>query len=1073
MSDESRIEEILVACRERRERGEFVDPEEMARSHPEIAPALRCRLAAMRLAERALAADGAVPGNDASATADGLDPAREPLTAERALGPWKLLREIGRGGQAVVYLAQDSRLPRKVALKVFGPGLVPSEPSLARFRREAEAASRLDHPGICAVHEAGIDDGSPWIAMRFVEGRTLASCIEESRPRAACGRATSSVGLPGPDDAARSDRDASLLRVIALGEKAARALHAAHEAGLLHRDVKPGNIMVTPDGDPVLLDFGLARDDEAGRTLTAAGALVGTPAYMAPEQLLPDEGRVDRRADVYALGVSLYECVTLRVPFDGPNREAIFRRVLSSDADPPRRWNPQIPRDLEIVLTTAIERDRERRYSTALDLAEDLRRVRNDEPIRARPMPAVVRAHRWARRRPALATAAAGFAAAVAVALGLAVHRGAERREAERRDAAARRTRAAALVRASIAEAAANPTGALLLAREGARLDRSPLVVSRLGDAIADSPGRAVVRDVDGFTHLDFAPTGDRFVTARNDGTARVCDLDGRVLLEIRPHGRRLLWAEFDAGGGRIVTASIDATARIWDAETGAELRSLRGHSGWVRRATWSPEGNRILTASNDGTARLWDARTGAQVAVLSSHEGWVLAAEFSPGADRIVTTGTDGTARIWDAAGAELRVMRGHTGGVTGAAFSDTGNHLVTASYDGTARVWETATGKEVAVLRHGAYVRGLDVDRRRGRIVTGSFDGTVRLWTWQGAPVAVLRGHKGNVMSVVSLSRGGLIASASEDHSVRVWTEDGRPVAVLPDHGAGVVHLRTSRDGALLGSLGRDGGCWIWDLGSAGARTGPAGGEATPAEPPEAPGPGTEAVDAPLGTDRYAEAVRNLLRLADQRCVRDFTRSERERYADLLGPENLTALEAHRTVDRLVPGTALVSELVERVRSEPGLSDELRAAALRVAAERCDDPERVRNVVLEVVRSPNRSPEDYGLAVRRMTKLPHPWFPDCAFEFVRALALYRAGLVQDALDTIREVEEYERGSRKGCVREDVALRAMCLRRLGRKEEAREALALMRTLTKRPSRELPEHVDAYVREAEDVAGAD
>lgn len=310
----------------------------------------------------------------------------------QAIGPYRTLRELGRGGQAIVWLAEDTRIQRQVALKVLpnlGPG---GEEALRRFRREAEVASRLEHPGICALLEADLDRGVPYIAMRYVPGETLAKRLATARAE----------GSPPPD------REG--LREIALiFEKAARALHVAHESGVIHRDVKPANIMLTPEGEPVILDFGLARDDEgAAQLLSMSGEASGTPAYMSPEQMT-GRARSDRRTDVWSLGIALYECATLRHPFEAATREGLFQAILSEDSPDPRRVNPKIDRDFATILETATAKERDRRYKTALDFAEDLRRWRANEPIRARPVSRFERVQRWVQRNPALASSAAAI----------------------------------------------------------------------------------------------------------------------------------------------------------------------------------------------------------------------------------------------------------------------------------------------------------------------------------------------------------------------------------------------------------------------------------------------------------------------------------------------------------------------------------------------------------------------------------------------------------------------------------------------------------------------------------------
>ena len=340
---------------------------------------------------------------------------REVDRQDTEIGAYRIQREIGRGGQGTVFLAEDTRLNRRVALKVLG-GTGIDAVTLRRFQREAEAASKLDHPGLCTVFEAGSADGVVFIAMRYVEGQTLAALIASARHSNRrddddIDRASSkpvSVVLSASSDSgesvsasgsSRSSRRGDVAEAARFLEATARAVHAAHEVGLVHRDVKPANIMVTPEGTPVVLDFGLARDDTIGETLTHTGVLLGTPAYMSPEQVQGDVA-VDRRVDVYGLGATLFECVTLRRPFEAPTREALYRRILTSPAEDVSRVNSDVPRDLAVILATALEKDPDRRYVSAQAFADDLARFLRYEPIHARPAGPVLRLGRWAQRNP-------------------------------------------------------------------------------------------------------------------------------------------------------------------------------------------------------------------------------------------------------------------------------------------------------------------------------------------------------------------------------------------------------------------------------------------------------------------------------------------------------------------------------------------------------------------------------------------------------------------------------------------------------------------------------------------------
>jgi len=353
-------------------------------------------------------------------------PVDPPLGEPRRFGPYILLEELGRGAQGIVFLAEHADLHRKVALKMLTGAGAQSQDVRDRFRREALITSKLEHPGICGVRDVGEVDGMPYIAMQYVRGTTLAALVEKARDESAVdgdsrGKGSETITIAGGGKGGLED-------VLRLVESAARALHVAHEAGLVHRDIKPANIMVTGDGQPVLLDFGLARDLESeGQALTQSGQILGTPAYMAPEQIVATRGVVDRRSDVYALGVTLFECLTLRRPFVTASFDALFNEILNGAPRNPRSLNPRIPVDLATVIEVAMDRDQNRRYATAESLAEDLRRVRSFEPIQAKAAGRITRIRKWARRNPGPAVSAAAGALFVLFALSFVVVRAVQR----------------------------------------------------------------------------------------------------------------------------------------------------------------------------------------------------------------------------------------------------------------------------------------------------------------------------------------------------------------------------------------------------------------------------------------------------------------------------------------------------------------------------------------------------------------------------------------------------------------------------------------------------------------------
>lgn len=297
------------------------------------------------------------------------------------IGPYRLEQRLGRGGQGEVHLAFDTRLHRHVALKTLHA--VESDAARRALLREASVVAGLDHPNLCTVYEVGTADGIDFVAMRYVKGRTLAQYIETMR------------AVPPKERAAMLKNWRVAVEWI---ETCARALHVAHGTGLVHRDVKPGNILLSEDGKPVVVDFGLARSQQSD-VLTTLGRAVGTPAYMAPE-LVRGERQLDRRVDVWALGVILYELLTLRRPFVAPTRDGVWRAILESSPADPRTHVPTLPAAVCDIVSVALSPQPDHRYATALDLAMDLRRLLDGEPIRAKPRNALQRAGLFVRRNP-------------------------------------------------------------------------------------------------------------------------------------------------------------------------------------------------------------------------------------------------------------------------------------------------------------------------------------------------------------------------------------------------------------------------------------------------------------------------------------------------------------------------------------------------------------------------------------------------------------------------------------------------------------------------------------------------
>jgi tetratricopeptide (TPR) repeat protein len=379
-----------------RERGEERDFEMLVAEHPGARASLEELHRAWKLVSTAIGTPSLASFPDSRAFPD-------------SIGRYRKVSLLGRGGQGEVWLAEDQRLGRRVALKLLTHA---DRNRMRRFAREAEITSRLDHPGICSVFESGEEAGIAYIAMRYVEGVNLAQWIASERAhwpvQRARGRSGSSSATPTPG---------YVERAVRIAARAARALSVAHEAGVLHRDIKPGNILLTKEEEPVLVDFGFAADTAGDHSvLTASAQFLGTPAYMSPEQILGKNRSVlDARTDVWSLGVTLYECVIGNRPFEGPTAHAILRGIGEDEPPSARAVHPTLSADLEVILATALEKERERRYQSAAALASDLEAWLAGRPIAARKISWAGRLARWARREPMLASSTAALALALPV----------------------------------------------------------------------------------------------------------------------------------------------------------------------------------------------------------------------------------------------------------------------------------------------------------------------------------------------------------------------------------------------------------------------------------------------------------------------------------------------------------------------------------------------------------------------------------------------------------------------------------------------------------------------------------
>lgn len=771
-------EVVFEAWLDALERGDSADFEALLATHAPLADQLKRLQAQWR--QLAVGVDSVLPDTPADAsffrgeTTDSV-PTGARLTRRPGdcLGDYRLRRPLGHGAVGEVWEADQLSLDRRVALKL----LRPEKETAGRVRllaREARAGGRMHHPGIVAVYAAGEVDGTPFIAQQLVgDGFTLADYIARVRRQ----------GVPPPG----YER-----RVATLFGRVAEAVAAAHAAGILHRDLKPSNILIGPNDQPLVSDFGLAHlaDDGADGASGPAPGLIGTAAYMSPEQVAGDGETIDGRSDVFSLGAVLYEALTLRRAFEGDDAAQVLRRVVEDDPPDPRTLRARMPSDLAVICTKALEKNRTHRYASMADLAEDLRRFLAYEPIEAAPPGALGRLKRWCLRHPALSATLAMLVVSLALISVLLV------REIDLRKTAAEN--------ASLATQRADET-----ARQSYLANISAAALNiELGEHGQARRGLAACPpDLRGWEW-------DHLSLRADNSVGRLLGHEDEVTaIAATPDGRRL------------VSGSLDGTVMIWDTATTTALLTLRGHLGAVRSVAVTGDGRTIVSGGDDGTVRVWDAATGEELSTWSRHEAAVNSVSVSRDGNMIASGSDDDTARVFDrSSGEEFTVVPRFNGSVTAVALSADGSRLVTASRYGTVRIWDARTSDLLGELpwpKHGLVA--IAVDATGTRVFTGGPDGALDEWTDDGETQRVLAQGDGR----------GILSLAVDDDASRLVFASVLGVQLMtleegPDTGR--VQALTGTDGAPVGvAISGDGrviaaGCAdqrsvLWDGEMAGA--------------------------------------------------------------------------------------------------------------------------------------------------------------------------------------------------------------------------------------------------------------
>ena len=784
------------------------------------------------------------------------DPSAEALDSLRGLAPlpgptspplpviggFEVLAEIGRGGMGVVYKARQTALNRLVALKMILPGRADAE-LLARTRREAEAVARLHHPNIVQIFEIGENNGLPFLCLEFVGGGTL-----EGKLR----------GIPqGAEWTART------LATLA------RAVHTAHQQGIIHRDLKPGNVLVAEDGALKIADFGLAKELDSQSAATLSGVVLGTPSYMAPEQASGRIQAIQPATDVYALGAILYEMLTGHPPFRGQSPLDTMEQVVNLEPVSPSVIQPKQPRELSTIAMKCLEKSPAARYPSALELAEDLERFLNGEPIHARPIGVVGRTWKWAQRRPAIAALVAGLA--FTMVLGTIVSswfawnaEEASRLAQEARRRAERRGYAANMRNIGQAweENQLDWQGDLLKSLRPEHtggvdlrgfewhfwnrffvrpVETMPAIQRPIGFAFRDSLTlvhaawkRAKVRDLrDKVGPLELSASSERIdeVAWSADGkllavASTIVQQGAAIQTEIKLfNDERVLFATFAVDGGQVrsmqfvdggralaVAVQGDRTIRLFSTADPRTIAELGDHPEDVLQLSANHDGSVLASLAVDGSVVLWNTASREMSHCLPAHdeEAHIKSIRVAPDGKLLATGSADGVVEIWDIAnGTRVRSFTAHDSAVSSIAFHPGSTVLSTVAKEPIIRLWDYTSGRPQGTLRGSREIMGRLECSHDGKRLGCSSRNTIRAWRLpEHLPIEELADRSMPVHAVAITSSGAIAFGAGTQVEIR--RENGN-FEKGPEHFGAVLCMAAHKH--LVASGSADHTVKVWD--------------------------------------------------------------------------------------------------------------------------------------------------------------------------------------------------------------------------------------------------------------------